>query len=572
VTSSRNRWLTAAAASLLCLGAAGSAQAATGVTGLSDLRIGKVLPAYGEWTPTVHTYANIISPQVTQARYQVRWDVADLPAGDPARAEFVTWLAAVQARGMRPLVSFMPQPGSPPSPSKRTYQDAFALFRVVWPQITEFTAWNEPNHANYSVPESSAVDYFEAITTVCGSSCTVAAGDFSGNNNATHTYWSTYKSILDTRGLVPRVWAYHPYEAINRPTSSSPMPADPFAGIRDFLRIIGGSQPIWFTEVGAYLCRGGESPNYAEQDAAVTRLNSLIANPANAAYNSRLTRVYYYQFAGGDWNTTPTNCPRDDYGLINHYAVGNGAPRPAMKTLFPQSAGHWWSIRNSNTTGVEDRSWAFQPRGVPVPGDFNFDGADGPGTFDAPTSLWSLGNTFNSGPANRDFFYGFSDGIAVMGDWDGNGSDTPGLYKPSTATWYLRNDWSAGAADLTFAYGFPSGLPVVGDWDGDGDDTIGVFDPATAQWFLRNSNDTGANTVPIFYFGVPGDTPLAGDWDGNRTDTPGIYKPATAQWFLRNNNTTGVHDVTFYFGVPGDWRVTVGDWDGNGSDTPGVVR
>lgn len=55
-----------------------------------------------------------------------------------------------------------------------------------------------------------------------------------------------------------------------------------------------------------------------------------------------------------------------------------------------------------------------------------------------------------------------------VGDWDGDGDDTAGLYNAATSTFFLKNTNAAGAADMVFGYGPPGAgwTPVVGDWDG----------------------------------------------------------------------------------------------------------
>ena len=167
------------------------------------------------------------------------------------------------------------------------------------------------------------------------------------------------------------------------------------------------------------------------------------------------------------------------------------------------------------------------------------------GLFNPATSTFFLRNTNSTGVADLSFAYGpaAAGWLSIAGDWNNDGVDTIGLYNPAASTFFLRNSNSTGVADLSFAYG-PAGagwIPIVGDWNGDGVDTIGLYNPAAGTFFLRNSNTTGVADLS-FAFG-PGGTgliPLAGDWNGDGIDTIGLYNPSTSAFFLRNLNTTGV--------------------------------
>jgi hypothetical protein len=227
-------------------------------------------------------------------------------------------------------------------------------------------------------------------------------------------------------------------------------------------------------------------------------------------------------------------------------------------------------LRNTNSTGVADLSFAYGPAvgWLPLVGDWNGDGVDTIGLYNPATSTFFLRNANSTGVADLSFAYGPAGAgwLPLSGDWNGDGTDTVGLYNPATSTFYLRNTNSTGVADITFAYG-PGGagwLPIVGDWNGDGTDTIGLYNPTASTYFLRNTNSTGVADVS-FAFGPAGAgwTPIVGDWNGDGIDTIGLYNPAASAYFLRNANSTGVADVSFSYGPAGaGWIPLVGDWDG----------
>lgn len=331
------RLLAALAACVSLASLTGTAHAATTVNGLSDQRMGKIDPIGGEWTARIHTYADRLAGRVRYARYQVRWDVATLPDGHQRVRDLDAWLSVAQARGYTPLISFMPrEQGSGDEPDVIEYRDAMRAFRskARWSGINEFTAWNEPNHPLFEVDVRSAVDYLEALTIVCGSNCTVAAGDFSGSPSSRDLdYYGRYVAAVRARSsLTPRYWAHHPYDAVNRETTD----AARLRSIEKLLELIGPGKEIWFTEVGAYYChkKDGVSTLHGptRQAAAAQRMQALITNPLpGVRTDQNLTRVYYYHFSG-DW-TPGTSCDHDS-GLIDHQQEG-GRPRPAFKELFP---------------------------------------------------------------------------------------------------------------------------------------------------------------------------------------------------------------------------------------------
>jgi len=296
----------------VALAAAARAPAAT-ITGFADQGIGRGPDVKDGWGADAQAVASALAPQVTQARYNVVWDLAWLPAGDPRLADFDAWLAAVEGRGWRPLVSFSAD--GPADPAPADYAQAIRAFRTAHPEIADYTAWNEPNHRRTYASPRQAAAYLKALTDACAGACTIAAGDFAGTRTP-GGYFADYAAAVRALGLHPAVWAYHPYEVVNDVTP------DRFDGLAAFWSTAGASDPhvaVWFTEVGAFACVHGLPYGALEQDAAARRLNALLADPVYG----KASRVYYYHLANGpdcDWDT----------GL-----VGRGGARPALRTLLP---------------------------------------------------------------------------------------------------------------------------------------------------------------------------------------------------------------------------------------------
>lgn len=307
--------------------AADAAPAAT-ITGFADQGIGRAAGVKDGWDADAQALADALAPQVTQARVNVVWDLALLAPGDPRAADFAAWLAAVERRGWRPLVSFAAD--GPVDPATADYAQAVRAFRAAHPEIAEYTAWNEPNRRRTYASPRQAAAYLKALTDACDGGCTVAAGDFAGTRMP-GGYFAAYAAAVRALGLRPAVWAYHPYEVVNDATP------DRFDGLAAFWAAAGASDPrvaVWFTEVGAFQCVHGVPYGTGAQDAAAGRLNALLADPVYGT----ASRVYYYHLANGpdcDWDT----------GLL-----AGGRARPALRTLLPlaflAAAGRYASIED----------------------------------------------------------------------------------------------------------------------------------------------------------------------------------------------------------------------------------
>lgn len=107
------------------------------------------------------------------------------------------------------------------------------------------------------------------------------------------------------------------------------------------------------------------------------------------------------------------------------------------------------------------------PPAWPVVGDWNGNGRDSVGIVQghpAGQMQWQLRDSNSAGAPDRDFVY-YDRGvwgdhlerhIPIVGDWDGDGRDGPGVTRASGAVspqWLLRNHASAGFADHVFRYG-----------------------------------------------------------------------------------------------------------------------
>lgn len=234
-------------------------------------------------------------------------------------------------------------------------------------------------------------------------------------------------------------------------------------------------------------------------------------------------------------------------GAAGTFRFSGSATRTALQRVNP-------AVRSPGVTF--SRSGA----GVPLVGDWDGDGRDEPGWYDAGRVALQAGDG-----SVTSYAFGGSGHVPVVGDWDRDGRDSVGTF--NRGTWSLRNARSSGPADLLVAFGRAGDVPVTGRWPGAVGTGIGVV--RGNQWFLRTSLSAGDPTAAVFTLGVAGDVAMVGDWDGNGTDTPAVRRSTSR--YLSDRVPPPPVSPPFAYGRAGDLHVS-GDWDGNGSDTPGVVR
>lgn len=119
-----------------------------------------------------------------------------------------------------------------------------------------------------------------------------------------------------------------------------------------------------------------------------------------------------------------------------------------------------WLLKNSLTGGVADRSFTYGAGTLngdfPVAADWDATGTDTPGVIRGSNTgrlHWLLRNSTSSGPAEISYSYGLnSDLVAFGGDWNADGADGPGLVR-DVSEWLFRNANSSGVADFDYCFG-----------------------------------------------------------------------------------------------------------------------
>ena len=242
--------------------------------------------------------------------------------------------------------------------------------------------------------------------------------------------------------------------------------------------------------------------------------------------------------------------------------------------------GQWYFMKSS--AGF-DASISFGYIGTaPVIGDFDGDGTDDFGCYDAEgipglvtPGQWYFMTSSNGFDDSNSF--GYQGTVPVVGDFDGDGTDDFGCYDAagipgvvSPGSWYFMTS-SNGFRVSTF--GYQGTVPVVGDFDGDGIDDFGCYDAAgipgavsPGSWYFMTSR----NGFTVATFGYQGTVPVVGDFDGDGTDDfgcydasgiPGVVTPG--QWYFMKSSAG--FDASISFGYTGTVPV-VGDYDGDGTD------
>jgi hypothetical protein len=193
------------------------------------------------------------------------------------------WMSEVRGAGLRPLITFnrnWNRQGRRKIPSLSAYKKSFKLFRKQFPDVRDFSPWNEPNAPEqpfYRKP-AKAAKFYNAMRAACRK-CTVLAGDVNDSKNIV-PWVNAYKK----RVKHVKVWALHNYKdsTVKRGTT------------RVFLRLVRG--PVWLTETGGLTNRGG----LKGQARAVKRVFAL------ARASKRIKRIYFYQWKrvkGSHWDS-----------------------------------------------------------------------------------------------------------------------------------------------------------------------------------------------------------------------------------------------------------------------------
>ena len=237
-------------------------------------------------------------------RYIAPYDAVVHP-DDLARAS--AWIQAAEANHQQILLAFYHSEHTPTKlPSVATYQKDVAKFEKLFPHVRQYQSWDEANRGNIkhvlaSPSASLAARYYQALKRVC-KGCTVIGLDVLDANtiHGTLRYISEFKrEVKHLRTVMPSIWGLHNYSDINRLESWR---------TRELTKAFGGQ--VWLTETGGIV---QFKPSFLNaHGSGLTRAAKVLKFMFSvAASNSRIKRLYIYDWSGG------TSSTRFDAGLTN---------------------------------------------------------------------------------------------------------------------------------------------------------------------------------------------------------------------------------------------------------------
>jgi hypothetical protein len=230
----------------------------------------------------------------------------------PESWEIAAWIRAAEQSHVKPLIAFqhvrgcyvgshghIPHLAKCRLPSIAKFRRAFKAFRRAYPEIREYSPWNEANHRSqptFNNPRRAA-SYYNVVRSECRG-CTIVAADVL---DAPHfTDW--LKRFRRFARGNPRIWGLHNYEDTNNHTTTH---------TRQMLHAVRGQ--VWFTETGG-IVNFPHRPFSPRRAAKATKFMFRLARMSR-----RITRVYIYQWTGA------RRSARFDAGLVDRH----GHPRPA---------------------------------------------------------------------------------------------------------------------------------------------------------------------------------------------------------------------------------------------------
>ena len=212
------------------------------------------------------------------------------------------WIGAAEAQHQQVLVAFYHSEYTPTRmPSVASYEHDIKKFIKLFPKVHQYQPWNETNRGNVrytyerfnSPTAAESAKYYQALRRVCGK-CTILGLDIldQAEVGPTLTYIAEFKAELHHLQVpTPTLWGLHNYSDTNRFSSTR---------TRAILAAVPGD--VWLTETGGIVKFGGAFPN--NRGSGLARAAKALGYMFGlASTNSRIRRLYVYQWAGGTPST-----------------------------------------------------------------------------------------------------------------------------------------------------------------------------------------------------------------------------------------------------------------------------
>jgi hypothetical protein len=275
----------------------------------------------------------------------------------------------------------------------------------------------------------------------------------------------------------------------------------------------------------------------------------------------------YYRVGSDDARWVPYTSTSDPHDTHVHFSF-SVAGAAQQTSWWTERGPLGWLLRTASATPFDLGEGAVRP----LAGDWDGDGRDTTGAYDATSGQFTLWHTLATwASATTTPAIGPFGAIPFAGDWDGSGHDEIGVYEPLARrfSFFVRSGAEARPAQV---FGVAGDLPIIGDWNGDGIDDVGSYTPASRIFCLLLPDGSVRTRV----FGAVNDTPIVGDWNGDDVDDIGVFRSSTNTfWFAGESvaeSTAGGSQADESVKYAGTRHLPViGDWDGDGTDTEGVV-
>jgi hypothetical protein len=245
------------------------------------------------------------------ARYIAPYDAAVRPY-DLAKA--ATWIHAAEAQHQQILIAFYHSEYTPTRlPSVATYAGDVQKFIKLFPNVTQYEAYDEANRGNvrgaFASPSATLdAQYYQALLRAC-TGCTVIGLDILDAHVVSPSlrYVSAFKNaVRHLKTRMPSVWGLHNYADVNRLQSSR---------TRQLVHALGGQ--VWLTETGGIVHLGSEFPN--RRGSGLKRAARVLKYLFSLARSEpAIKRLYIFSWIGG------AGSARFDAGLMDAL----GKPRP----------------------------------------------------------------------------------------------------------------------------------------------------------------------------------------------------------------------------------------------------
>lgn len=199
-----------------------------------------------------------------------------------ARDDLKAWMEGAKSAGVEPLIAFNHSVKYPKKlPTVRSYQNSLRYLLKNYPELKNFSVWNEANHRSQPTRDHPirAAEYYNTARKICRG-CKIVAADVLDQANML-----PWIKAFRTKAYKPKLWGLHSYIDVNRNASYARSSA------RQLLGAVPGD--LWLTEIGGIVAFA-RTYSYNESRAAQGVKNTLKI----AQGNSRIKRVYLYAWYG----------------------------------------------------------------------------------------------------------------------------------------------------------------------------------------------------------------------------------------------------------------------------------